>query len=182
MFLTTNRVQTFDAAFQSRIHISLEYPELSIESRRQIWKNFLAQHNVVQAATREKPLKEPVSAIKSTGSSIKSLTNGDTNAIVVHEDDGFATSAAHKEADEAAIKKHHLATQPHAITDRQIESLALMHMNGRQIKNILKTAQLLASRRQEPLNKDHITTVLDVTQHLHNATRESERTRSSIFS
>ncbi|KAK5020474.1 hypothetical protein LTR16_012580 [Cryomyces antarcticus] len=43
MFLTTNRVDTFDAAFQSRIHISLDYPELSSDSRRMVWKNFLAQ-------------------------------------------------------------------------------------------------------------------------------------------
>ncbi|KAK5134730.1 hypothetical protein LTR04_004664, partial [Oleoguttula sp. CCFEE 6159] len=43
MFLTTNRVDKFDAAFQSRIHISLDYPELSSDSRRMVWKNFLAQ-------------------------------------------------------------------------------------------------------------------------------------------
>lgn len=53
MFLTTNRVQTFDSAFQSRIHISLNYPNLSIESRRSIWSNFLAQmpgqHNISEA-------------------------------------------------------------------------------------------------------------------------------------
>ncbi|KAL1630041.1 hypothetical protein SLS54_000901 [Diplodia seriata] len=116
MFLTTNRVQTFDAAFQSRIHISLEYPELSVSSRLTVWKNFLA-------ASPEK----------------------------------------------------------HAITDRQLDSLSLMNMNGRQIKNVLKTAQLLASRKETALTYEHVVTVLDVTQHLHNANRETERTKSSIF-
>lgn len=116
MFLTTNRVQTFDAAFQSRIHISLEYPELSVSSRLTVWKNFLES-----------------------------------------------------------------SPQKHAISDRELESLSLMNMNGRQIKNVLKTAQLLASRKETELNYGHIVTVLDVTQHLHNANRETERTKSSIF-
>lgn len=34
LFLTTNRVTNIDAAFQSRIHVSIEYPELSLSSRR----------------------------------------------------------------------------------------------------------------------------------------------------
>jgi SpoVK/Ycf46/Vps4 family AAA+-type ATPase len=119
MFLTTNRVETFDPAFQSRIHISLDYPELSIDSRRTVWKNFLA-------------------ASKAQG-------------------------------------------QPNSITESQLDTLSLMHMNGRQIKNVLKTAQLLARRREQTLSHDHITTVLEVTQHLHNETRETERARSAIF-
>jgi len=116
MFLTTNRVQTFDAAFQSRIHISLDYPELSIDSRRTVWKNFLNQ-----------------------------------------------------------------SPQENSITDLQLDQLALMNMNGRQIKNVLKTAQLLARQKKKILGHEHIMTVLDVTQHLHNSTQENERTRASIF-
>jgi hypothetical protein len=60
--------------------------------------------------------------------------------------------------------------------------LAALSMNGRQIKNILKTAQLLASQRDEGLSYKHIDTVMDVTQHLHNANRESAATKSSLFS
>ncbi|KAF2423293.1 P-loop containing nucleoside triphosphate hydrolase protein [Tothia fuscella] len=116
MFLTTNRVQTFDAAFQSRIHISLDYPELSIESRRTVWKNFLTQ-------------------------------TPDDNSI----------------------------------TPTQLDQLSYMNMNGRQIKNVLKTAQLLARQKKTMLGYEHIMTVLDVTQHLHNSTQENERTRASIF-
>ncbi|KAH6651306.1 P-loop containing nucleoside triphosphate hydrolase protein [Chaetomium tenue] len=40
LFLTTNRVTTFDDAFKSRIHIPIRYTDLSIDSRRQIWRNF----------------------------------------------------------------------------------------------------------------------------------------------
>ncbi|KAK3382165.1 P-loop containing nucleoside triphosphate hydrolase protein [Lasiosphaeria ovina] len=40
LFLTTNRVTTFDDAFKSRIHIPIRYTDLSVESRMQIWRNF----------------------------------------------------------------------------------------------------------------------------------------------
>ncbi|KAH8650042.1 P-loop containing nucleoside triphosphate hydrolase protein [Xylariales sp. PMI_506] len=40
LFLTTNRVNTFDDAFKSRIHIPLRYTDLTVESRAQIWRNF----------------------------------------------------------------------------------------------------------------------------------------------
>ncbi|KAI9817745.1 MAG: hypothetical protein M1827_000864 [Pycnora praestabilis] len=101
LFLTTNRVQTFDAAFQSRIHISIDYPELSLSSRRQVWTNFLA------------------------------INPEATN-----------------------------------IREKDLDALAEMDMNGRQIKNVLKSAQLLASRKEMPLSHEHIKSVLDVTQHL----------------
>lgn len=163
MFLTTNRVETFDPAFQSRIHISLNYPELAIESRTTVWQNFLKQHNATQAASRERPPKNPTSAIKPDLATTTGVADAETEA-------------------EALWKKHEGATQPHSITPREIEQLSLMNMNGRQIKNVLKTAQLLASYKCESLRHSHVMTVLDVTQHLHNATREVERTRASIFS
>lgn len=116
MFLTTNRVQTFDPAFQSRIHISLDYAELSIDSRKTVWKNFLDS-----------------------------------------------------------------STQEHTISAEQVKELARMNMNGRQIKNILKIARLLASRKDEKLSFEHIKTTLDVTQHLHNETQATEHTRGSLY-
>ncbi|GAB1311504.1 hypothetical protein MFIFM68171_01714 [Madurella fahalii] len=96
MFMTTNRVDDIDAAFQSRIHVSIEYPDLTSASRRTIWKNFL------------------------NGSSIKS-----------------------------------------SLTDKDIAELAELKLNGRQIKNVLKTAQLLAARKKsETLDRKYIETVL----------------------
>lgn len=97
LFMTTNRVDNIDAAFQSRIHVSLEYPDLTAESRKQIWKNFLS-------ALKEKP----------------------------------------------------------EIEDSDVEDLARLKLNGRQIKNILKTAQLLAARRKSVLRKSFIDTVLAI--------------------
>lgn len=116
MFLTTNRVQTFDPAFQSRIHISLDYQELSIDSRKMIWKNFLDS-----------------------------------------------------------------SSQDHTITAAQLKELSRMNMNGRQIKNILKIARLLANRKEEKLSHEHIVTTMDVTQHLHNETQFTERTRGTLY-
>ena len=41
MFLTTNRVTTFDPAFYSRISVALKYGELTVDSRERIWRNLL---------------------------------------------------------------------------------------------------------------------------------------------
>lgn len=43
LFLTTNRVRTFDEAFQSRIHVALKYDELEAGARKSVWRNFLKQ-------------------------------------------------------------------------------------------------------------------------------------------
>ncbi|KAJ7856346.1 P-loop containing nucleoside triphosphate hydrolase protein [Mycena leptocephala] len=43
LFLTTNRVKQFDAAFQSRIHLSLRYNDLSPGGKEQLWRTFLGR-------------------------------------------------------------------------------------------------------------------------------------------
>ncbi|KAL1896785.1 hypothetical protein Sste5346_004418 [Sporothrix stenoceras] len=43
LFLTTNRVETFDDAFTSRIHVALHYRPLSAESRRRVWMQHFAR-------------------------------------------------------------------------------------------------------------------------------------------
>ena len=40
LFLTTNRVGTFDDAFTSRIHVVIHYPDFTNEQRGQIWEIF----------------------------------------------------------------------------------------------------------------------------------------------
>ncbi|KAH8589925.1 P-loop containing nucleoside triphosphate hydrolase protein [Bisporella sp. PMI_857] len=102
LFLTTNRISTFDAAFQSRIHLLINYPTLDFKSRMVIWHNFVRP--------------EGVSSSKYSSS----------------------------------------------ICDEDFESLAQMELNGREIKNIVKTAHLLASRKSVPLAMKHVRTVLKV--------------------
>ncbi|KAK0484857.1 P-loop containing nucleoside triphosphate hydrolase protein [Armillaria novae-zelandiae] len=41
LFLTTNRIKTFDEAFLSRFSIAIKYPELDVAGRRAVWQKFL---------------------------------------------------------------------------------------------------------------------------------------------
>ncbi|KAK5069381.1 hypothetical protein LTR51_008631 [Lithohypha guttulata] len=43
LFLTTNRAQTMDEAFASRIHMPLKYEELTESARKKVWKGHLAK-------------------------------------------------------------------------------------------------------------------------------------------
>ncbi|KAJ5081297.1 hypothetical protein NUU61_009561 [Penicillium alfredii] len=104
LFLTTNRVETFDDAFQSRIHVALRYGDLNAKAKRSIWKMFL----------------ERVRAI-----------------------DGVRT-AAFSEEDYDMLSRHIL--------------------NGRQIKNSVRTAQALAVNEKSPLSMSHIKRVLEVAE------------------
>ncbi|KAK7917659.1 AAA family ATPase [Apiospora marii] len=98
LFLTTNRGDAIDAAFQSRIHLTLHYPELSTDAKYHIWGQFLSR---------------------------------------------AATSA---------------------VNPFEMSKLADLSLNGRQIKNIVKTASLLArSQGSSSVQFKHIETVLKVT-------------------
>ncbi|KAL8996524.1 MAG: hypothetical protein Q9169_003991 [Polycauliona sp. 2 TL-2023] len=98
LFLTTNRVDNIDAAFQSRIHISMQYNDLSASSRRHVWSNFL-----------------------SAGGS-----------------------------------------RAHGFSSTDLDRLAEYEMNGREVKNVLKTAQLLAGKKKEALAVGHVESVLAI--------------------
>ncbi|RAH63080.1 hypothetical protein BO85DRAFT_444424 [Aspergillus piperis CBS 112811] len=104
LFLTTNRVETFDDAFQSRIHVALRYGELTTKAKRSVWKMFLER---VQA----------------------------------------------KEGVETAT-----------FTEKDFDLLARHNLNGRQIKNSVRTAQALAVNEQNPLSMEHIRRVLEVAE------------------
>ena len=43
LFLTTNRVKSFDEAILSRIHLALNYQDLNLGARYAVWKHFLGQ-------------------------------------------------------------------------------------------------------------------------------------------
>jgi len=95
LFLTTNRVSNMDPAFQSRIHISMEYPGLDKSARKKVWGNFLVG-------------------------------------------------------------------MEHELSERELSLLADVDLNGRQIKNVLKTGGLLARHKGGKLAYTHLKTVLDV--------------------
>lgn len=59
LFLTTNRVATFDEAFQSRIHMGIRYEDLTMKARRKIWMHHvgkvLAMSTSSPTSTSSKP-------------------------------------------------------------------------------------------------------------------------------
>lgn len=86
LFLTTNRIANIDPAFHSRIHVTINYASLSVESRRHIWQTFLGPDSRLPA--------------------------------------------------------------------EDVDRLSRVDLNGRQIKNVLKTARMLA-RSQEQEGAGH---------------------------
>ncbi|KAF2473443.1 uncharacterized protein BDR25DRAFT_282983 [Lindgomyces ingoldianus] len=79
LFLTTNRVGTFDEAFMSRIHVSIHYPDFHDENRGEVWEAFFKKLEreregefVVAGETRKyvKTSKE-VRAVKWNGREIR---------------------------------------------------------------------------------------------------------------
>ena len=53
LFLTTNRVQAFDEAFLSRIHVALHFHELSQSSKEQVWTAFISKVGAQNEITKE---------------------------------------------------------------------------------------------------------------------------------
>lgn len=53
LFLTTNRVQAFDEAFLSRIHVALHFDELSQEAKGKVWAAFIAKLGATPDVTPE---------------------------------------------------------------------------------------------------------------------------------
>ncbi|KLU82438.1 AAA family ATPase [Magnaporthiopsis poae ATCC 64411] len=102
LFLTTNRVQTFDDAFQSRIHIALRYDSLTAQAKKAIFKIFVERVRVLEKVD------------------LMPFTEDDYTSLARHD------------------------------------------LNGRQIKNTVRTAQALAVNKGEPLAMKHIRQVLDV--------------------
>jgi hypothetical protein len=109
LFLTTNRVKDMDPAFQSRIHMSLEYPELDTTSRNAVWRTFLGRTVTLD-------------------------------------------------------KKFH-GSDAYDVTEKEIARLSNLNLNGRQIKNVLKMANLLSCQKGEKLNFGHLQKVLRVQGH-----------------
>lgn len=95
MFLTTNRVASFDVAFESRIDLMLHYEDLDLNSRRSIWELLLGQ-----------------------------------------------------------------VVPPPIIAEKELDAVAEKAINGRQIKNAVKAAQILAAGEEAVLSFNYIEVVL----------------------
>ena len=104
LFLTTNRVDTFDEAFQSRIHLPLRYGELTTKAKKAVWQMFIEQVRKVDAE------------------SVAEFSDSDFDMLSRHQ------------------------------------------LNGRQIKNAVRTAQALALRENKKLRMENVKKVLDVSE------------------
>jgi hypothetical protein len=69
----------------------------------------------------------------------------------------------------------------HTVTASELKKLAALHMNGRQIKNVLKGAQLLSFKKKERLSYKHLEAVLEGTQAFYQDAMESKRANENIF-
>jgi DNA polymerase III delta prime subunit len=77
LFLTTNRVETFDDAFQSRIHIALRYGELSIKAKKSVFKMFIERVRVLEGIDTMPFKEEDYNALARhnlNGRQVRSLT------------------------------------------------------------------------------------------------------------
>ncbi|KAL7901918.1 P-loop containing nucleoside triphosphate hydrolase protein [Trichoderma sp. SZMC 28014] len=92
LFLTTNRVRSFDTAFLSRIHVALHYKNLSDEDRERIWTHNFDRLNrdsqgrirVATAARQFIWSSQEVSALKWNGREIR---NAMQTALALAESD-----------------------------------------------------------------------------------------------
>lgn len=87
LFLTTNRVETFDEAFVSRIHLSLRYSELTVKARRTVWKMFIQRVKDSEDMEVEEITEEDFNTLSKrniNGRQIKNLTRA-AQALAVHE-------------------------------------------------------------------------------------------------
>ncbi|KAJ3559656.1 hypothetical protein NPX13_g9503 [Xylaria arbuscula] len=70
VFLTTNRVSTFDKAMKSRIHLALGYAPPEIDVRRQIWLRYLGTVSGQQSAINVKEAANHLAATELNGREI----------------------------------------------------------------------------------------------------------------
>ena len=83
LFLTTNRVETFDEAFQSRIHIGIRYENLEPKARKKIWQHHIGK--VEQMGREAEAEKKRKSSKKESGEKaeqgIKAFTEMDFDEL-----------------------------------------------------------------------------------------------------
>lgn len=93
LFLTTNRVESLDPAFQSRVQCALRYDELDVDSRTKIWKDLL-DHSSVEKTEGGLEVNE-LAKHKLNGRQIK---NALQLAVALAQNEGAPLSMKHLEA------------------------------------------------------------------------------------
>lgn len=194
LFLTTNRVQTFDEAFVSRIHLSLRYGELTAPARKTIWKTFInkvadivaetaAASSSATSDTSSAGMPTPETTIStpnsgaitpallsdSTTTPSETLTTSSSSSIESIDSDKTitmqSTQQSNKNDSSTAATTTSEAEPVVAIekfTEANYVELSRVELNGRQIKNLVKTAQALALYENVPMGMEHLRRCIDV--------------------
>lgn len=126
LFLTTNRVETFDEAFQSRIHIALRYNDLDQKAKKQIWKTFL---NLVEKDVRALEIEQ-----KEEDDAKKEI---EKEEMAKEEKDGEKATEEEKTVEKQDPSKKQLVVDPEGwskiVSKNELEWLSKRNLNGRQV-------------------------------------------------
>lgn len=140
IFLTTNRVKTFDEAFLSRFSVAVRYPDLDSKRRRLVWQKFLKLAGCdVEGQTPE----HSVPPEGSTGNGTKTPAKGFISTKEI-------TRFAQEQLNGRVIKQ---------VRPIQFWSCSFTHVLPFQT---VRTAQALAISNNEPLNVGHIDQILRI--------------------
>jgi hypothetical protein len=132
LFLTTNRVETFDEAFQSRIHIALRYNDLDQKAKKQIWKTFL---NMVEKDIRT------IEAEKAAKAAAEDVVEKGKEEKEAGAEGGGGLDARKEESEEnLAPAKKELVVDPEGwtkiVSKNELEWLSKRNLNGRQVASL----------------------------------------------
>ena len=103
LFLTTNRITTFDEAFLSRIHVALHFRELTADAKAQIWAAFLRRVGVAVPDVQLAAL----AARRVNGREIKNATRTASSSSCAHVlcfSNAYCMNESHFERDTASTR------------------------------------------------------------------------------
>ena len=134
MFLTTNRIENIDDAFQSRIDIILPYGDLTAEARLQVWVNFINRSGGTEIFDlTEQQVQQLAQGYNLNGREIKNLVK--SSLLVAGKFGGPGVSTApspggsEAENETAAVKELAQAKVTMAI----LETLAAMRIRAHKL-------------------------------------------------
>lgn len=126
LFLTTNRVETFDDAFQSRIHIALRYDPLDLKAKKAIFRMFVEKARSQQQQQQLKKKKNKDGGAVADGSDsnerVTFFTEEDYNTLARHDLNGRQIKNTVIRAQALAVNKGESLSMEHVgqILDVQV--------------------------------------------------------------
>ncbi|KAK4097689.1 cation channel-like protein [Parathielavia hyrcaniae] len=105
LFLTTNRVETFDDAFQSRIHIALRYDNLDHRAKKAIFKIFIERVRVLEKINLMPFTEEDYTALARHELNGRQIKN---TVLPSYSDDSLQSAIPAKAVTEVALRIRHL--------------------------------------------------------------------------